>query len=442
MSQARVKALKFEGKTTSRKAIKSGRASGTASPYHSARLIHNVFYTEDSAPSRSDSEPSPPETPPLSDSDYEHIESGSDETPFDPQKLIAALRDHKSTQTESREVLLDHYVERVRRWYHCGFENLESEADDLLGIFLRGANRGATPRERLLSLQSYCLTASFVHVDKADSTCHLLKQIVEDDDDEECQIHALYALCQTIVYYGGGTNQLEDFLDFLIEVIQSNGDSINALDKDGVMVATFECWAFAACHVNVWHLADYAMDAFVEKLDSTNPEVQAIASECIAFIFEASRAHEEEEGEPFQLPYDPQRIASRINDLWKNSGKSRSPKGRRDPRESFKSVSTSLDLSVGPHYSTVVASHYYVKEKHEGQRTGEELQGYRHKLRRRDGTRTESQAYITSWNIFHRVLFLRNVFKGGLDRHLQYDNPMIVKCLEGLEWSPIIKIST
>ncbi|CAH0004915.1 unnamed protein product [Clonostachys byssicola] len=432
MSLARVKALKGE-KTVSRKARKSGRASGTASPGGSD-ILQKVFQHEETS-YRSGSEATPPETPPVTyDSDSD---GGSqllaleelDLTPFDPKKLVSELQDRKNNQTDTRELLLHHYVKTLRNQYSAEFDNFDGQVDELFGVFLRGANRGATPKERSLSLQSYFLTATIADVDRVDSTRNILKQILSDDDDEECQIHALYALCLTVVFYAASKDEVFDFLDFLVEIVQSNGDSINALDKDGVMVATFECWAFAATHVDIWQHADYAMDTFVEKLDSTDVETQTIASECIAFIFEASRAHEQEEGEPFQLPYDPQRIAGRINGLTKVSVKSRSRKDRRDLRESLRSVGTSLDRGVGPYYSTATNAE-----------DGKEL-GYRFKLRKRDAIGHQYHAPVESWHFYHRIHFLRNVFKGGLERHMENDNPIVIDCLDGLDWSAVPRSS-
>lgn len=437
MSQARVKALKGEGKTVSRKARKSGRASGTASPGGSD-ILQKVFQHDDVA-NRSGSEATPPVTPPAGyDSDSEWINSSSPaiaaleegyEGPFDPKKLVEELQDRKNNQTDTRELLLNHYVKTLRNQYDNEFENLDGQSEELIGTFLRSANRGLTPRERSLSLEAYYLTASIADVSKPDSTRNLLKGIVSDDDDDGCQVQAMYALCLTIIYYGASKDEVYDFLDYLVEIMQSNGDSINALDKDTVMVAVFKCWAFAATHVDIWQHADYAMDALVDKLDSIDVEVQTTASECIALIFEASRAHEDEEGEPFQLPYDPQRISSKISGLTKVSVKSRSRADRRDLRESLRSVSTSLDRGVGPFYSTATSLD-----------DGKEL-GYRFKIRRRDVVGTQYQAIIESWHFFHRVCFLREILKSGLERHFQYDNPMVSDCLEGLDWSLIVRTS-
>ncbi|KAL6866091.1 hypothetical protein ACO1O0_002191 [Amphichorda felina] len=427
MSQMRVKALKGEGKTVSRKARKSGRASGTASPGGSD-ILHKVFYQDDVA-SRSESEATPPETPPVADEDF----FGGPGTPddrelpaFDPKKLISELQDRKNHHNETRELLIDHYIKMLRNRYGNELDNVDT--GELIGAFIRGASRGVSTRERSLSIEAYSLTICIEDLNNAEASRASLKQILTDDDNEDCQIRALYALTLTIVHYGGGEEDIFDYLDFLVEAIQSNGESVNAIKKDGVTVALFECWAYAATHVkSIWHQADYAMDAFVEKLDSTDAETQTAAAECIAYIFEASRAHEEEEGEPFELPYDPARVATRIQDLSKESSKSMSRKDRRDLRDGLRSVVSSLENGVGPYYST--AKDFNDREV-----------GYRYRLRKGGGSSSLGySAYVESWHHYHRITMLRNIFGTGLERHIDNETPMVIQCLEGLDWQFVLK---
>ena len=422
-----MKELKGEAKTVSRKARKSGRASGTASPGGSD-ILSKVFHQDDVA-SRSESEATPPGTPSVADEDF----SGEPGTPddrelpaFDPKKLISELQDRKSHHNETRELLIDHYIKMLRNRYNNELENVDT--DELIGTFIRGANRGVTTRERSLNLQAYSLTICIEDLNNAETSRAALKQILTDDDDEDCQIRALYALTLTVVHYGGGEEDIFDYLDFLIECIESNGEHCNAVNKDGVMVALFESWAYAATHVkSIWHQADYAMDAFVDKLDSTDAETQTVAAECIAYIFEASRDHEEEEGEPFELPYAPATVAARIQDLSKESTKSMSQKDRRDLREGLRSVFTSLEKGVGPYYST--AKDFNDREV-----------GYRYKLRKGGGSSSLGySAYVESWHHFHRIEMLRNIFGTGVERHIDNRTPMVIECLQGLEWQFVLK---
>lgn len=433
MSQIRIKALKGEGKTTSRKARKSGRASGTASPGGSD-ILHKVFHHDDAA-YRSENEGTPPGTPPVGYEDDESLDGGQmtpderEPQAFDPKKLVSELQDRKSNQNDTRQLLLEHYVQMLRNRYDGELEG--ANVSELLGTFIRSANRGSEAKERLLSLQAYILTACVSDMVTAESARTSLKQILTDDQDEDCQIQALYALTITVAYYGGGEDDVLDYMDFLVDAIQSNGDSIKSLNRDGLMVALFECWGFAATQVDdIWQQADYTMDAFVEKLDSTDVETQTIAAECIAFIFEASRAHEAEEGEPYELPYDPARVASRIKDMTKGAAKSMSRQNRRDLREGLRSVVTSLENSVGPYYSTA-----------QGWTDGDV--GYRFKLRKRYASSSYSySALVETWHHYLRIAMLRNIFGNGLERHIENETAIVSESLDGLDWQLVRKTDT
>lgn len=428
MSQIRVKALKGEGKTTSRKARKSGRASGIASPAGSD-ILQRVFHQDDQN-YRSDFSASPPDTPAANDEIDDPFTSGqvTDEegvSGFDPKKLVFELQDKKNNQGDMREFLLRHYVNKLKRHYDEDLNDIDTK--ELVETLLRGANRGPTASERKLSLQAYILTILTADLTSSESPRATLKQIMADDDDEECQCQALYALTLTVVYFGAGEEDIIDYIDTLISLVQDNGEGINALGKDAVLVAIFESLAFAATHVDFSSQADYAIDAFVDKLDSTDGETQTIAAECIAYVFEASRAHEHEEGQPFELPYDPARLASRVEALTKGGSKSKSRKSRRDLRESMQSVVTSLELGVGPFYSTA--------QSQEGK-----VFGYRYKLNRQDASSGFwYKAAVESWHHFLRITMLRNVFGSGLERHISEQNPMIQECLDGLDWNIVVK---
>ncbi|KAG9252045.1 IFRD domain-containing protein [Emericellopsis atlantica] len=444
MSGLTGKELKGEGKTTSRKARKSGRALGTATPSGS-ELLHRVFNQDDFA-YRSENEGTPPQTPPISYEDDEYImsgqitpaeglmtpddreaASGSELGLWDPKKLVHELQDKKTNRSETREMLLEHYNKTMRSSYNEDMETLNTS--ELIDAFIRGANSSTNANERSLNLQAYSLTICTANLSQSDmASRQTLKQILTDDSNEECKVQALYALTCTIVYYGAGEDDIVEWLDFIVETIQSNGESIGVTGKDGVITALFECWGFAATFANIWYHADSAMDAFVEKLDSPDVDTQTSAAECIAYIFEASREHEQEDGEPFELPYDPIRVASRITDLSKGSSKSKSKQGRKDLRGGLRSVITSLEKGVGPYYSTARSLS-----------TNKE-QGYRYKLRKRHPASSMGYvALVESWDTYLRIAMLKKIFGGGMEKQLEQENPMVKECLEGLDWSFVTK---
>lgn len=443
MNHARVKALKGNGKTTSRKAIKSGRASGASTPQGSPMASLLTSPTHSTSASRVTSDISD------DDSDFElddmmssihsggsQSEAGGDEptSSFDTKALLDGIQDRKHNNNETREQYLEAYIKVIRTRYNADTHLwLDDAANTLIDAFLKGANRASEARERYLNLLAYCLTIGTVEdLEVYESAERALKQILADDDDDGCQVWAIYALSMTVLYGGGVEEAALELMEYLVDIIQTDGESIEAHDNAAVVAAALLGWSFVASHVDDYsEYADVAMDAFVEQLDSTDIEVQSNAGACIALVFESSRSHEEDTGKPFSLPYDPAKLVGRLSELAKNSAKSVSRRDRRDLRESFVSVVTSLERSVGPYYSTAL----YVPEKDDhvpaSQRNedGQAEYGYRYKLRLGGHV-----AKVDTWSLYARVTMLKLLFRGGLEKHV-FVNPVVTECLDDADWT-------
>lgn len=444
MNHARVKALKGNGKTTSKKAIKSGRASGNITPRSSPIPSLLTSPTHSAVHSRGTSDVSDSED----DGDFEfedmmssvHSAGSGAQTPeesggsFDAQALIEGLQDKKHNNNEVREQLLEVYIRVLRTRYGPDTHLwLDPAASALAEVFLKDANRGATARERFLSLQSFCLTVGINEdLEVFEGGERALKQILVDDDDDQCKVYAIYALCMAVLYGGGLEEAALEVMEYLVDIVQSDGESIESHDNATVVSAAIVGWSFVASHVaDFADFADTAMDAFVDQLDSSDTEIQCNAGQAIALIFESSRNHEQETGEPFQLPYDPQRLIGRFVELAKLSSKSVSRKERRDLRESFNSVVTSLERSVGPYYSTALYlpdKDAYVPPSHRTE-DGQAEYGYRCRLRL-----GSHSTRIDTWSLYSRVNMMKILFRGGLQHHV-FVNPVVTECLEDAHWN-------
>lgn len=428
MNHARVKALKGNStKTTSKKAIKSGRASKNATPRDSpySSLLNSP--AQSATPSRAGSD--------ASSSEYEFDDNASsyagslyevDETggsSYDVNSLMDRLQDRKHHNGESREEMLEGFIRYLRGRYGPNTHNwLDSAAQPLCELFIRGANRGATARERMLYLQAYTVTMTTADglrmFGQADNT---LRQIVADDDDEECKAWGLYALAVTTLFGGGGEDEAQSLIDYYFSIIESDGENIDAYDAGFVVSAALKAWSFVCSHVEDFsYSAAAALDNFYEQLDSDDIHVQSNAAACIALMFEGARNHEEETGESWDLPINPEKLTGRMTQLAKNSSKHVSKKDRRDRRSNLISVITSLEKGVGPGYSTV-------QESRVGD-DGEIELGYRNKIRI-----GEQVAIIDSWSLSSRFHMMKLIFAGHLRNHI-FDNPVVSECLEDADF--------
>lgn len=249
MNHARVKALKGNGKTVSKKAQKSGRASGTLTPQGSSPMASLLTSPSHSAnQSRVTSDVSDDEEGDFDLDDMtSSIHSGGSgpDAPedagstFDVKALMDGLQDRKHNNSEVREQYLQVYISVMRSRYNADTHRwLDDAATALAELLLKSANRGATARERLLSLRAYCLTVGTVEdMDVFEAGNRVLRQILTDEDDEECKVLAIYALCMTVLYGGGLEEAALDLMEFLVDIVQTDGESIESLDNAVVVSA-------------------------------------------------------------------------------------------------------------------------------------------------------------------------------------------------------------
>lgn len=93
-------------------------------------------------------------------------------------------------------------------------------------------------------------------------------------------------------------------MDDLLEIIESDGSSIEATDSGEVVAAACQVWGFLATSIDdLEEKTEAAIEAFVEQLESTDTKVQVAVGENIALLYEKSYT-EREEGDGFAPPME------------------------------------------------------------------------------------------------------------------------------------------
>jgi len=99
-------------------------------------------------------------------------------------------------------------------------------------------------------------------------------------------------------FYGGGDDEteLEIVMDEYLEIIESDGNSIEAGDSHEVVLAALEAWGLLATIIEDFEDGTQAaIEVFVEQLESSFPSIQIAAGENIALLFEKSYTEAEED---------------------------------------------------------------------------------------------------------------------------------------------------
>ncbi|ROT35514.1 hypothetical protein SODALDRAFT_363351 [Sodiomyces alkalinus F11] len=341
------------------------------------------------------------------------------------QDRIAELQDRKRSNVKGRETTIASYLNLIKQ--HYAGREIGSSAADILSALMRSVRSGGSSAEKLLALKAVQATLLTCPSEALFEDLYTpLQTACEDEEDSDVKAAAVLAMAMAALFAGGSEAAAEEFLDFLISIVDSDGEAVSAVDSGPVVTAALQSWAFVASQMDDIAAQVYdAMEAFVEQLDSTDVEVQTSAGFNIAFIFEAARDEEEETGEPLRLQYDPKRLVSRMAQISKPAVRQMSRKDRRHLRKHFASIVTSLEHGKGPGYST---SGRPASNPHTGGTKVEHDQemsefGYREKLRIGD-----TVVVVDSWSLLARIETVRNVLGGGFSVHFT-DNPTVADLL-------------
>jgi len=344
---------------------------------------------------------------------------------------IAEMTNLKRSSVQGREAALNAYVHLLR--HHYAKTIIDGSLSEIIASILRSIRSGDSADERTLGMRALNVTViTSPSSNVFDRAYQILKGVCEDSDEEKVKIEAIRSLSATVLYGGGGSASYDEVLQFLVEIIESDGGAVHAQDNGSVVSAALQAWGLVASYVpDLLDQAEQAMEAFMEQLDSTDAEVQTGAGSNIALLFEVARDHEEQTGEKFDMQYNQHRIMTRMAEIVRESSKSISKRDRKHLRSSFTSIVTSLERGKGPGYSTAGrgGANPHVGGGGTGEADGGAFQefGYREKIRVGD-----QLMVIDTWSLQARVEALKALLGGGFPVHFM-DNPLMEEILEDAE---------
>lgn len=168
---------------------------------------------------------------------------------------------------------------------------------DLINAFSRSIKAETSEKETMLALKALALTAITLADDTLyESVTALLRRTIEHSQSFPAKAAAIHCLSTCISFGGADEQEFLDTLTFLLEIVSSDGSFVEATDNAETVVAALRVYGFLATQVE--DLADDSEDAvaaFMEQLDSSDPDVQIAAGENIALLFEKSYTSQEED---------------------------------------------------------------------------------------------------------------------------------------------------
>ncbi|KAI9849091.1 MAG: hypothetical protein M1837_005321 [Sclerophora amabilis] len=341
---------------------------------------------------------------------------------------IAQIVDRKRSSITGREESLMAYV-RLSTARNVQ-EVIHGRIDELVSAFLKSVKAESSEKETSLALKALVLTLVTEPSDTIyDLIYNQLQRTISDSESNTVKTAAIRALGTSAFYGGASDEEIQSVMDQFLEIIESDGNSIGAGDSGDVVTAALEEWGFLATQLeDLEDASEAAMEAFVEQLESAEPEVQIAAGENIALIYEKSYTELEEDeeldssdedaedpednaapgGPKMVKRYSPYRRVDQLRHqlaaLASVSSRRLSKKDRKSLHTNFADILNSVENPTrGPRYQTAVNSET-------GRRYGSRMTVRIHKT---------GVMKIDKWWKLHRLQALRRILGGGFVVHYE-----------------------
>jgi len=126
-----------------------------------------------------------------------------------------------------------------------------------------------------------------------------LRSRIQDSSSSTGQEAAIHALGIAAFFGGADIQDTEDIMDYFLDIIETDGEHIDALDNGAVVAAALQEWGFLATQFKELDgKTERPLECFENQLESSVLAVQQAAGENIALLYEQSfkRSSEDDEG--------------------------------------------------------------------------------------------------------------------------------------------------
>jgi len=307
------------------------------------------------------------------------------------------------------------------------FEEIRHKTSELFPALLKSVKIEGSEKETCLALRAIALTMITAPSEEVyDAIFKSLKNAYSDSEHHSVKAAAIRTISVAAIYGGASDSEIEEIMDDFLQIVESDGGSIDAIDSAEVVVAACEEWGFLATYVDdIEDKTEESMDAFVEQLESSSVSVQIASGENIALLYEKSfterevddgPASDDEETEEdsshvkrYEVYRQKNQLEHTLSQLAKESSKGIAKKDRKALHTNFADILNTVEYpSRGPRYQTAI-------DAETGKRYGSRLTIRIHKT---------GSMKIDKWWKLYRLQALRRVLGGGFIVH--YENNEVV----------------
>lgn len=336
---------------------------------------------------------------------------------------IEEIIDRKRSSVQGRETTLAQYVHMLMSRY--AYEELQGKTSEIFPALMKSVKSESSEKETSLALRAIALTLITIPSETVyDAIFQVLKRTYTESEFISVKAVAIHTLSAAAIYGGASDSEIEEIMDDLLEIIESDGESVGAGDNGEVVAAACEAWGFLATSIDdMEDKTEEAMDAFVEQLDSSDTSVQVAAGENIALLYEKSFTareagdspasdKEDEDGyaidssmvKRYEVYRQKNQLEHKLSQLATESSRRIAKKDRKTLHTSFADILNTVEQPTrGPRYQKAI-------DQETGRRYGSRMTVRIHK----SGSMT-----IDKWWKLLRLQAMRRVLGGGFVVHYE-----------------------
>lgn len=375
----------------------------------------------------------------LDDLENAELENNNDNWTQELHEVIEDILDRKRSSAFGREENYSAFCRLSK--FHFVEEPIRRRVPDLLSAFIRSIKSGASERESILALRALGLLA----ITASDHTIFesvepLLTRTIRDPASYDIKTAAIYCLGTCTMFGGAGDDGIQDQMTFLLDIVASDGQSIDAHGNPSCVSAALQIWGFMATEIeDLENESEDSIQIFMEQLTGNDSNVQIAAGENIALLYEKSYTPQEDsdvedgeedadydsdsEKENLRGPklikrYDPYHntpeLERQLQSLATVHTKRLNKRDKKNLHNNFASISTTVaDPRRGPMYSSAID---HGTNRHYGS-----------KLTVKIGR--QGVVHIDRWWKWIRLNSLRRVLQGGFATHYFQGNRAVLDSL-------------
>ena len=175
-------------------------------------------------------------------------------------------------------------------------ESLYGRVPELIATLIRSVKEEKTEKETTLALHALSLTCITYEDDTIyENISSLLKRTISDSQSPHVKAVAIDSLAIGLAFGGADEEELRETLTFLLEIVSSDGEFVDAGDNGEVVTAALQNWGFLATQIpDIEAESEDATATFLEQLDSNDVKVQIAAGENVALLYDKSYIHRDD----------------------------------------------------------------------------------------------------------------------------------------------------